>query len=271
MKYQSMTSKMETINSKDELNKFFQLAEKLRGKRHLDVNQEIENLPDIFHIIRESDRYILPKHVPEEILLDSLRDIICQYQPKFIYDSFCYPIYRAVIKYVREDPEFLLLQPGYSFKKGLLVRGKIGCGKSLLFKGLEELLRCFRIEFDTDIDNHLKTFVSKSSNWIAREYAKNGFEIFNPYHPYGDIESYGLISNDLFIDDLGTEPILGHYGNPINVIAELIQLRYDGKYITHATTNLDAIALKTTYGERVFSRMKEMFNDITMNGNDRRY
>ena len=63
-----MTSKMETINSKDDLNRFFQLAEKMRGNRYLDWEQEFEHLPDIFHTIRDSDRYILPKHVPEELL-----------------------------------------------------------------------------------------------------------------------------------------------------------------------------------------------------------
>ncbi len=258
---------MKTINSKDDLNTFFQVVEKCRDNKHLDVEQEFENLPDIFHSILDLDQYILPKHISAELLKNSLIKCCRRFQPNFIMDSYCTSIYNAVLMYIREDPKFLSIKPGFSFKKGLLIRGKIGCGKTLLFKGLDDLLRSFIF----DGNSNIKIFYPQSANHIAHLYSKHGFETLNRCHPYGEVESYGLVSSNLCIDDLGSEPIVSHFGSQVNIVGELIQLRYGGDYITSATTNLDARALKSFYGERVFSRFKEMFNDLPMDGDDRRF
>ena len=65
-------------------------------------------------------------------------------------------------------------------------------------------------------------------------------------------------------DDLGTESALKYFGNTCNVLGEILLSRYDhfvtNKMITHATTNLSASELENLYGNRVRSRMREMFN-----------
>lgn len=90
---------------------------------------------------------------------------------------------------------------------------------------------------------------------------------------YKTIEDYG---NDGYFcfDDLGIEPIGRHYGKDCNVMGEILLSRYDhyketlppprGSWrgITHATTNLNAQELEERYGNRVRSRMREMFNLI---------
>jgi hypothetical protein len=186
-------------------------------------------------------------------------------------DESCEPTYEKVIMYIREDPTFLSLNHGHSFDKGLLICGRVGCGKTLLFKGLSDLMKIFKIRCE-DREGYYRTFYSKSANVIVQEFSLNGFEIMRPFNPYNEEKDYGLINNHLFIDDLGTESLGFYYGAQRNVLGELLQIRYDNRneYITHATSNLDPQALKSFYGERVFSRINEMFNYINMAGNDRR-
>jgi hypothetical protein len=57
---------------------------------------------------------------------------------------------------------------------------------------------------------------------------------------------------------------LKYYGNECNVMAEILLNRND-QYISrgtrsHLTTNLSASETETLYGNRVRSRMREMFN-----------
>ena len=63
---------------------------------------------------------------------------------------------------------------------------------------------------------------------------------------------------------------MSFYGNKVNVIEEIILDRYDlfrkHHLITHITTNLDVEDIKEKYGERVLSRMYEMFNFIILGG-----
>jgi DNA replication protein DnaC len=62
--------------------------------------------------------------------------------------------------------------------------------------------------------------------------------------------------------------LIGQYahGNETNVMAEVMMSRYPlfihRKMLTHATTNLSAEELENLYGNRVRSRMREMFNLI---------
>ena len=84
---------------------------------------------------------------------------------------------------------------------------------------------------------------------------------------YKTIQDYG--NNKLFcFDDLGVEPPGRFYGKDCNVMGEVLLSRHElflqSKYKikTHATTNLNAEELEERYGNRVRSRMRELFNLI---------
>lgn len=57
-----------------------------------------------------------------------------------------------------------------------------------------------------------------------------------------------------------------YFGNETNVMAEILLSRYDllinRKIPTHLTTNLSASEIESAYGNRVHSRMRQMFNLI---------
>lgn len=81
------------------------------------------------------------------------------------------------------------------------------------------------------------------------------------------IHKYGNSDTIYCFDDLGIEQNMKHFGNESNVMAEILLSRYDllryRGIITHATTNLNANELEKLYGNRVRSRLREMFNLIT--------
>jgi len=72
-------------------------------------------------------------------------------------------------------------------------------------------------------------------------------------------------------DDLGEEPLsVSHYGTRANVMQHILEERYNRQCLTLATTNHNVQELGEMYGERVESRLQEMFNLITLGGGDRR-
>lgn len=130
--------------------------------------------------------------------------------------------------------------------KGILLSGPVGCGKTSLMKLLRhivptqrpyEVIPCRNIVFSF---NHL------------------GFKT---------IEEYGNTKFFCF-DDLGVEPSGRFYGKDLNVMGEVLLSRYElyletkRKIKTHVTTNLNAEELEDRYGNRVRSRMRELFNLI---------
>jgi len=82
---------------------------------------------------------------------------------------------------------------------------------------------------------------------------------------YKTIQEYGN-NSFYFFDDLGVEPSGRHYGKDCNVMREILLSRYDiyhkKKMITNATKNLNAKELEERYGNRVRSRMHQLFNLI---------
>ena len=165
-------------------------------------------------------------------------------------------------KIYKEDKDILLKLCSYFIKdkencktygidvdKGILLSGPVGCGKTSLMKLLRhlvplqrpyEVIPCRNVTFSF---NHL------------------GFKT---------VEEFGNTKFFCF-DDLGIEPPGRFYGKDLNVMGEVLLSRYElyqqtkHKIKTHATTNLNAEELEERYGNRVRSRMRELFNLIHFN------
>lgn len=128
--------------------------------------------------------------------------------------------------------------------KGILLSGPVGCGKTSLMKLLRHIVP------------HHKSYDLIPARNIVFTFNNIGFKI---------IQEYGN-SNFYCFDDLGVETTGRHFGKDCNVMGEILLSRYDlflKRYIkTHATTNLNAQELEERYGERVRSRMRQLFNLI---------
>lgn len=171
--------------------------------------------------------------------------------PKRVYDvdEENKNVINNFIYYFNGDPVF-----NGDLEKGLLTKGNVGSGKSLLLKIFNAIC--------------LRWFITHDARHAEREYGLHGYEYLK-----------SLTSNqDMAFNDLGAEANVKNYGNEVNVMAEVIQDRYDIwlKYgaVTHFTTNLTNTEIKNRYGDRCLSRLTEMCNFIVLgvgpNSKDRR-
>lgn len=140
-----------------------------------------------------------------------------------------------------------------NLNKGILLTGPVGCGKTSLMTLMRAILP------------HEQRFGIKSCREITFDFIKYGYEIIQRY----STNAYNT-NNQPYktcFDDLGSESAIKYYGNECNVMGEILLSRYDhfisNHMITHATTNLSASELEDYYGNRVRSRMREMFNLIS--------
>ena len=165
------------------------------------------------------------------------------YGPNFkIYEEDIQIIYMLLIYIIRDEEN--CKKHNIGLNKGILLTGPIGCGKTSLMNLVRHIVP------------KAKQYQIHSARTISFGYQKLGHEI---------IENYNKATTFCF-DDLGIEQNLKHYGNDCNVLGEILLSRYElfvsHKVITHATTNLNANELEKWYGNRVRSRMRELFNLI---------
>ena len=146
---------------------------------------------------------------------------------------------------------------GIDLKKGLLVTGPIGCGKTAIMNilcsmcegiGRPSIIKCRELSFE----------YSELGYVVVGKYSKQSYHRYSglPFRPRA-----------ICFDDLGLEPQTSYWGNHCQTMAEVLLSRYDlfveDGMITHVTSNLNAKELEEVYGNRIRSRFRQMFNLIS--------
>lgn len=168
--------------------------------------------------------------------------------------------------YFTGDPEFQF-GTGYSLNKGVvLVSPEKGTGKSILMSLFAR--------------NKREPYLPIPTTTIAGAYHKTGESVIDAYSTVLRVGSSKLNffreSVGICFEDLGMEQDKNSYGNRSNVMADvLFRLYTNGQQLGnwspfHATTNYTGDELEARYGDRIRSRLREMFNFIYLPGNDRR-
>jgi len=154
------------------------------------------------------------------------------------------PILYKLLIYAIQDEKNCEAE-GIDLKKGILLTGPVGCGKTALMTLLPNFM-----------DDEYK-YLIKTTRDIVLDFNREGYQLIN---------MLGKSPKNYFFDDLGIELPGKYFGNECNAVAEVMLHRYDNFVhsgtITHATTNLNAQELEDRYGNRVRSRLREMFNLI---------
>lgn len=155
----------------------------------------------------------------------------------------------ALIGFIWQDPGWLE-EYGLERTKGLIIVGPIGCGKSSFLR----ILRGSKKE---------SNFFIISAKAIVNQYLMEGPLVIQRY-----VNSYQI----LCIDDMGEEFEANLYGNPCNVIHEILKgrserLQFEKSGTTHITTRLNLEELRIKYGDDIFSIMVSLFRPILFSSN----
>tara|TARA_R110002096_G_scaffold363535_1_gene556684 strand:- start:2498 stop:3103 length:606 start_codon:yes stop_codon:yes gene_type:complete len=171
-----------------------------------------------------------------------------------IYEEDKTIIYKLIAHTLEDEKKAAELN--ISLEKGILLSGPVGCGKTTVMTLMKQLTK------------KKNKYYVKSCRDVSFEFIQDGYEVI---HRYSKGKLYQPKYNLICFDDLGIESNLKYFGNECNVMAEIILSRYDlfidKKLKTHITTNLSASEIEQQYGNRVRSRMRELFNLIAYENN----
>lgn len=154
----------------------------------------------------------------------------------------------------------------WDLKKGLIVAGTVGTGKTLSLKIMQSMF---------------KNFGMVNTRHVVRDFLHSGISIIDKYGrdsfkhngPHGSINYKTPIT--WCFDDFGQENTNTKlWGNQVNIIEEIFCDRYE-KFeehglITHATCNVDPELIEDAYGKRVRDRLRKMMNYIALTGPSKR-
>lgn len=174
------------------------------------------------------------------------------YGPRFRIDDIDRPIVIKLLAYFLQDEEVAAAE-GIDLHKGILLTGRIGCGKTSLMTLMRHLApESYRLHM-------------VSCREISFEFSRIGYDVIsryskNAFFPYTNVPRVHCF------DDLSLEQMVNYWGNNCNVMGEILLTRYDllisHKMLTHVTTNHNSHELEDLYGNRLRSRIRAMFNLI---------
>lgn len=174
-----------------------------------------------------------------------------------------------------EDMHALGIDP----RKGILILGNPGSGKSMLFRALRDLLNSEKAVQFGERELLPKRFFKFCNLYTCEHMAKLYMEKNEVgIYPFGKHAAQNFngqmhLKHACF-DDLGSEEVRNLYGNKKEVMVDIIQERYDHfiehGLMTHFTTNLGPDDIEKRYGSRIRSRIRHMCNVIEL-GSQKQY
>lgn len=168
----------------------------------------------------------------------------------FVIDTLNESVIEQLYLYLRLDERF-----SGDLKKGIMLMGKYGCGKTIIMQAITEMYNTVIHSFH--IQRPLLKFIKSSDlQNILKEKPTNVFS-----------------RRPLVIDEFGREPKqVMDFGNIKSPMIELLCERYDNGAWTHGTSNftLETLCSENQYGKMTGDRLKSMFNFIELKGESRR-
>lgn len=189
-------------------------------------------------------------------------------------------------KLVKNVGKYLLSNHGLlDSSKGLLLMGGVGTGKSSILKAvqtfyskLEEAITNLYLENDikpthsaSDLISRLKEKRGWGNTLRMPSFVEcNELSLNQLYNP--NLEEVKAIAkqNYVILDDMGRDQIAQSYGNSMDPILAILDLRYNNRMLTHISTNLNEEGIKKRYGVRMLSRLSEVINFVEVSGPDQR-
>lgn len=147
-----------------------------------------------------------------------------------------------------------LLDARLDYTKGILLKGSTGRGKTMLLTIFSNFLKIDQMKYKSNGQIYSLFLQIVHAKKIASDYQKEG---------YAALEKYSNIPC-LMIDDIGSEmDESNNFGNKINVIESVLDMREAKNLLTFGTTNLNKFSDK--YDDRTISRMNGLFNVVGVN------
>lgn len=222
--------------------------------------------------VRSLNVVLTTARIPSEELAQEVNDrfaqaIIDKYKlttgEDFVIDEWNKNIFQLLCWYFTRDPRFESQTLGMSLKKGILLRGNIGVGKSVMMDAFKinpvrwyTMVPCRKVTAfygrggmtGTETEPGVKDLLEDPDYWVHRR-SRSGTH------------------KGICFDDLGTDVTTKHFGTALPVMEIILQDRYELDvsgllHRTHITTNFTSERIELDYGPRVRSRMAEQYNQL---------